>query len=101
ALGNASMSDPRIPIVANVNARPVTSAAEAGALLVEQLTAPVQWTRVMQRLVGAYPDALFVEMGTGNVLTGLAKRIAPGIRTATCGTVADIETLLETAGAHA
>jgi [acyl-carrier-protein] S-malonyltransferase len=101
ALNLVSMNDPRIPVVANVNAQPVSTAAVARELLVEQLTAPVQWTRVMQRLAAMHPDALFVEIGTGNVLTGLAKRIAPGVRTATCGTVAEIEKLLEAASAHA
>jgi [acyl-carrier-protein] S-malonyltransferase len=101
ALSSVSMNNPRIPVVANVNAQPVTSADVAQSLLVDQLTAPVQWTRVMQRLVSMHPDALFVEVGTGNVLSGLARRIAPGVRTATCGTVAEIEELLHAAGAHA
>lgn len=100
-LNDVAMHDPRVPVVANVSALPVSQAAAARALLVEQLTAPVQWTRVMQRLVEMHPDALFVEMGTGTVLTGLAKRIAPGVRTATCGTVAEIEKLLELASTHA
>jgi [acyl-carrier-protein] S-malonyltransferase len=47
-----------------------------------------------------HPEALFLEVGTGNVLSGLAKRITPGVRTAPCGTVAEIEKLL-TEIAHA
>lgn len=100
-LHEVAMHDPRIPVVANVNAEPVSDAAVARSLLVEQLTAPVQWTRVMQRLAAMHPEALFVEMGAGNVLTGLAKRIAPGVRTTTCGTVAEIEKLMELASTHA
>ena len=100
ALQAASMCDPRTPVVANVNAEPVTSADVARTLLVEQLTAPVQWTRVMKCLARMHPEALFVELGAGRVLTGLAKRIAPEVRTATCGTVAEVEKLLELAGAH-
>lgn len=100
ALDAAAMTDARTPVVANVNAEPITSAAAARTLLVEQLTAPVQWTRVMQRLARMHPDALFVELGAGNVLTGLAKRIAPNVRTATCGTVAEVEALLSLVSAN-
>lgn len=100
ALDAAAMRDPRTPVVANVNAEPVTSADVARTLLVEQLTAPVQWTRVMKRLARMHPEALFVELGAGSVLTGLAKRIVPDVRTAACGTVAEVEKLLELAGTH-
>jgi [acyl-carrier-protein] S-malonyltransferase len=100
ALASARLSSPRIPVVANVNADAVTDAHTASALLVQQLTAPVQWIGVMRTLAAMHPDALFVELGTGSVLSGLARRIAPQIKTATCGTVAEVEKLLELAGAH-
>lgn len=95
ALRVAVTHEPNIPVFANVNGAAVQNVAEAKALLVQQLTAPVQWTVVMEQLAAAYPDALFVEMGAGAVLTGLARRIAPSVKTATCGTVADVEKLLE------
>ncbi len=85
---------------ANVNAEPITDAVRARALLLQQLTAPVRWTAVVQQLAVAYPQALYVELGTGNVLTGLIRRIAPQLRTATCGTVAEVDQLLEMAGAN-
>jgi [acyl-carrier-protein] S-malonyltransferase len=94
----AMWRDPRVPVFANVNAEPVTSAVQARELLVQQLTAPVQWTDEVLRMAEAFPDATFVEVGTGNVLTGLVRRIAPQLKTATCGTVAEIEALLELAG---
>ncbi len=94
ALRAAALHDPRVPVYANVNAHPVRNAVQARSLLIQQLTAPVQWTGVMQALAKAYPDALFVEMGTGAVLTGLARRIAPDVKTATCGTVAEVEKLM-------
>jgi [acyl-carrier-protein] S-malonyltransferase len=95
ALASASMHTPTVPVFANVNGEPVSSAARARVLLVEQLTAPVQWVTVMTQLAATYPDALFVEFGTGSVLTGLARRITPQIATASCGTVADVEKLME------
>lgn len=100
ALRAAELHAPRIPVVANVNAEAVTSAERARDLLVQQLTSPVQWTQVMTQLAAQYPDALFVEMGTGSVLSGLARRIAPQVQTASCGTVAEIEKLVEMVSSH-
>lgn len=97
ALDAEAWQDPQVPVVANVNAEAISNAADARALLVQQLTAPVQWTRVMRALADRHPDALFVEIGTGAVLTGLARRIAPSVKTMACGTVADVEKLLELA----
>ncbi len=100
ALRATAMRAPQFPVVANVNGEAVTDVGRAQELLVQQLTAPVQWITVMQKLATRHPEALFVEIGTGSVLAGLARRIAPSLRTATCGTVAEIEKLLELAGAH-
>jgi [acyl-carrier-protein] S-malonyltransferase len=100
ALAAAELRPPRIPVAANVNGEFVRDAARARTLLVEQLTSPVRWTTVMQQLVAAHPHALFVEIGTGAVLTGLARRMAPDIQTATCGTVAEVESLLQRVAGH-
>jgi [acyl-carrier-protein] S-malonyltransferase len=95
ALDATPPGTPRFPIYANVTAEAVTDAARARALLIDQLTRPVRWTDEVRALAERYPDALYVEMGPGAVLTGLAKKIAPSIRTATCGTAAEVESLLE------
>ena len=94
ALGSAGLRDPAFPVYANVTAEPVRTGGDARRLLVEQLTAPVAWTRLVERLAADYPDALYVEMGPGNVLVGLVKKIAPSLQTATCGTAAEVEQLL-------
>ena len=94
ALGDAQLTDTTFPVYVNVNAEPTRSAADATRLLLEQLTAPVVWTQVIGRLAADYPDALYVEMGPGNVLTGLVKKIAPSVETATCGTLTEVEQLL-------
>jgi [acyl-carrier-protein] S-malonyltransferase len=57
----------------------------------------VRWVEVMSALARDFPDAHFIELGSGNVLSGLAKRIAPGVRVSTCGTVADLQQFLEQA----
>lgn len=86
--------DPSVPVVANVNAEAVTSASVARDLLVRQLTAPVQWTLVMRALAERYPEATFVEIGSGAVLAGLARRIAPSVKTMAVGTAAEVEKFL-------
>jgi [acyl-carrier-protein] S-malonyltransferase len=93
ALADTPMHDPTFPIVANVDAAPVTTAAEARRLLAEQLGAPVRWTQVVEALAARHPDALFVEMGPGTVLAGLVKKIAPALQTVPCGTAAEVEAL--------
>lgn len=97
ALDAESWNAPRVPVVANVNAAAVQDASAARDLLVQQLTAPVQWARVMRALGEQYPHAAFVEIGSGAVLTGLARRIVPGIKAVSCGTAAEIGKLLEDA----
>ncbi len=97
ALHAETWTDPRVPVVANVNATSVTSASVACDLLVQQITAPVQWTRVSRLLVEQYPDATFVELGTGAVLSGLLRRLAPSVKTLSCGTVAEVEQVLRLA----
>ena len=89
------MQNATIPVYVNVDGSAVREAGAARSLLVKQLTSPVQWTLVMQNLATAFPEALYVEMGTGSVLTGLARRIAPNIKTMSCGTVAEIDTLMQ------
>lgn len=101
ALTEVPMRAPRVPVYANVDATAVTDAATARELLVRQITAPVRWTAVMERLAAAHPQALFVELGAGSVLGGLARRIAPDIRTVSCGTVAEVERLVQQLEAHA
>ena len=93
ALGNASFGDPHFAVYANVNGEAVTRAARAKQLLLEQLSKPVRWTDEIRVLADRFPDALFVEMGPGNVLVGLVKKIAPGIKVVTCGTAAEVNNL--------
>lgn len=94
ALGRAAWSAPAWPVFSNVTAAPVTDAATGRDLLLRQLTSPVRWVGVIQAMAAAYPGATFVEMGPGNVLTGLLKRLAPNHAARTCGTVAEVESLL-------
>jgi len=79
SLDSAAIADPDPPVVCNVDARAVHTAAELRDRLREQLTAPVRWIECVQRLVDLGAEAL-IEVGPGSVLSGLARRIAPGVR---------------------
>ncbi len=94
AIDTADVRDPVFPVYANVSGEPVRAASDARRLLLEQLTAPVRWAGLVERLAADYPDALYVEMGPGSVLVGLVKKIAPHVQTMTCGTVAEVDQLL-------
>lgn len=67
--------DPRWPVVANVDARPVTTAAQSLDRLVRQVDAPVRWRETLEFLKAQGVDTL-VEVGPGTVLTGLSKRVS-------------------------
>lgn len=94
ALHAALWHGPAWPVFSNVSAGAVHTAAEGRDLLLRQLTSPVQWVEVIRAMAAAHPGATFVEMGPGNVLTGMLKRLAPEHPARTCGTVAEVESLL-------
>ncbi len=94
ALARSSWHEPRVPIVANATATPVTGSAEAKRLLAEQLTAPVRWVECMQRAAALVPGATFIEVGPGNVLSGLLKKCVPGAASLTLGTADEVEKFL-------
>ena len=73
----ASSHDPRIPVVANVDAEPKRTAADAIEALIRQVSSPVRWENVVQRLASEGVTR-YVEVGPGKVLSGLVKKIVPG-----------------------
>jgi len=73
------VSDPTVPVVANLDAEPKRDAGSAIAALVHQVTAPVKWEEVVRRLLSEGVDT-FVEVGPGRVLSGLIRKIERGAR---------------------
>ena len=86
---------PQIPVVANVDAEPKTNAADAVEALVRQVSSPVRWEDVVKRLV-AEGARTFVELGPGNVLAGLVKKIDRSVTVASVEDPKGVETLLST-----
>jgi [acyl-carrier-protein] S-malonyltransferase len=85
ALDGVSISDPQPPVVCNVDAQDVQTAAALRDRLRAQLTSPVRWIDCVHRLVDLGADTL-IEIGPGTVLSGLARRIAPDVRTVSVAT---------------
>ncbi len=86
ALDAVAIADPTPPVVCNVDARAAHSADELRDRLREQLTSPVRWIECVERLVELGAETL-IEVGPGSVLSGLAKRIAPGVRAVSVNSV--------------
>jgi [acyl-carrier-protein] S-malonyltransferase len=94
ALDAATFRDPEVPLVANVDALVHASAADWPDLCSAQVCAPVRWRHSVDELVSLGATVL-VELGPGNVLTGLAKRIAPDVKTVKIAVPDDIDSLIE------
>jgi len=90
---NVQFRDPVLPVVANVTAKPVTTAGEAKRLLIQQLTVPVRWADSMELLVQDN-FSRFVEIGPGNVLAGLLRKIAREAVKESVGTAEEVDTFL-------
>ena len=71
-------NDPRIPVVANVDAEPKRDARAAVEALIQQVSSPVRWDEVVRRLI-AEGVTRFVELGPGTVLAGLIRKIDRGV----------------------
>ncbi len=91
-LESMTFSDLAFPLVSNVTARPVTSGDEERDLLVEQVTAPVRWTDSVRFMIDQGVQ-LFVEVGPGNVLSGLVRKIERKVKTIPVGDPKGVEKL--------
>jgi [acyl-carrier-protein] S-malonyltransferase len=86
-------SDPKCPVIANVTAQPETSGAVLKSLLVKQLTSPVRWVDSMASLC-ATDHGTCIEVGPGNVLSGLARKCDSRLNVVSCGTVENVYSLV-------
>ncbi|MBU4485513.1 MAG: ACP S-malonyltransferase, partial [Candidatus Delongbacteria bacterium] len=78
-LKSVSFYDPKISVVPNVTARVCDDKNELKKLLVEQVTAPVKWSETIETMINEGVDT-FIEVGPGNVLQSLGKRISKEVK---------------------
>lgn len=87
ALAEADAADPRFPVIANASAEAVRDADAARGTLRAQLTSPVRWVEVVERMREEEPTR-WLELGPGSVLAGLLRRID---RSQSATSVGDVE----------
>lgn len=87
------LRDPAVPVVANITARPLASVAAIREEMVNQLTSPVRWVASMQYALSKGVTT-FVELGSGEVLTRLLRRIDRSTRRVNVRNAADLQKLL-------
>ncbi len=94
-LGAANIAPPRVPLVANVTAASVSDPETIRGLLIEQITSLVRWRESVLAMREAGVEAVY-ELGSGRVLTGLARRIDRELEVAAINGPEDIEKFLKT-----
>lgn len=90
ALAGVTFSDLRVSLFTNVDARPITRADEAREALIRQVASPVRWEESV-RAMAAEGVTVFVEVGPGKVLSGLARKIVPGARVLSVSSPEDVD----------
>lgn len=93
ALAEVTKNRPAVPVVANVAVQPLTDTEQIAASLVEQVTGRVRWRETVEWFASNGVTTLY-ELGSGKVLSGLARRIDKEIATASIGNPADVEAVL-------
>ncbi|MDH7515366.1 MAG: ACP S-malonyltransferase [Bacteroidota bacterium] len=89
-LDSTPIRDASFPVYTNVTAEPVQDAATIRTMLFRQITSPVLWEQSMRNMIREGMER-FIEVGPGNVLQGLLKRIDPNAPCETAGTAEEIE----------
>ena len=97
-LDATDFEDPRMPVVCNIDAVPVSAGAAARDALKRQVDGPVRWVESIQWMVEQGRIDLFIEVGPGTVLTGLIRRIAPGVKALSLDKASRAEKLIEILG---
>jgi [acyl-carrier-protein] S-malonyltransferase len=90
AIAAAPITDASLPIISNIHAIPLTAAQAIRDELALQVAAPVQWIRSIEYLAQA-GVTVFIEIGPGQALTGMVKRIVKGATSINIGSFAEAE----------
>jgi [acyl-carrier-protein] S-malonyltransferase len=94
-LARTELRDPSVPVVTNVDATPVTTAAAARDALVRQIDSPVRWVESVEWMASQAGAGAFLEIGPGSVLSGLNRRIAAGAQASPLAEPDQLRKLLE------
>ncbi len=95
AIDATNVHDAAIPIIGNIDAIPLTEARAIRAELAQQIASPVHWIRTIEYLVNV-GVTIFLEIGPGQALTGMVKRIAKGATIINIGNMPEIEKAVST-----
>lgn len=90
AIRSTPIQDATIPIIGNIHADPLTNAQALREELAQQIASPVQWIRTIEFLAST-GVTIFIEIGPGQALTGMVKRIIKGTTTVNISSASDIE----------
>jgi len=94
AIETTPIAAPSVPVIGNTSAQPLTDVAAIRRELVAQLTGRVRWTASMQFAVGAGATH-FVELGPGDVLSGLMRRIDRNVQRSTVKTPEGVKAFVD------
>lgn len=95
ALGKVEMRSPAVPLVANITAGPLDDPAAIREALIKQVTGTVRWRECIGFMAGR-GVMVFAELGSGKVLSGLARRIAPEAMAVAAATAEEVASLART-----
>jgi len=95
AVAGCEVYDATIPVIGNIHATPLAEAQAIREELTQQIAAPVEWIRTIEYMVHA-GVTIFLEIGPGQALTGMVKRIAKGVVTLNVSCKTDIEKVVGT-----
>lgn len=90
AIAASPLQNAAIPLISNITAQPLSAVEALRTELSQQVATSVQWIKSIDYMVSRGTN-LFLEIGPGQVLSGMVKRIAKGVQTLSVGSVADIE----------
>jgi len=93
-LASTTTTSPRIPVVANFTAKPVSSESEIRSTLTSQVTGSVRWIESIQYLISAGHHN-FIEIGPGKVLAGLVGKISPDAKVTSIEDLPSLESAIE------
>ena len=94
ALRAVPFGEPAFPVFANATAEAVREVDDALRLLGDQITAPVRWVDTIRNIATQWPEARWLELGPGSVLSGLLRKIIPGATCTPLGTAQEVDSFL-------